>query len=318
MKRNVAIYARVSTEHEAQLSVLDNQVQYYDDILKKNPDWILYDRYIDEDITGTSTKKRKKFMRMIEDAKSERFDLIVIREVSRFARNTVDTLQETRKLKNIGVEVYFIDDNISNYNRFIDAFENSTIFFSLDEKEKKIINYVYDFYIKILNIIVCKDTEKQLFDTILNIPFIIDAFEDNSVKESFNEILKKFDKQGEFNNISILKVLISKKDIDMLQKFSDIIRHIKHFKVTNLNSSEGCQLLVTADKRIECKIVCLPSQSYELYMYYNKEHFIDIIAFSFDFDQKEYASNIYGFKYSNNKDKSKPANINLSNFINIK
>ena len=130
--------------------------------------------------------------------------------------------------------------------------------------------------------------------------------------------LKKFDKQGEFNNISILKVLISKKDIDMLQKFSDIIRHIKHFKVTNLNSSEGCQLLVTADKRIECKIVCLPSQSYELYMYYNKEHFIDIIAFSFDFDQKEYASNIYGFKYSNNKDKSKPANINLSNFINIK
>ena len=178
MKRNVATYARVSTEHEAQLSVLDNQVQYYDDILKKNPDWILYDRYIDEDITGTSTKKRKNFMRMIEDAKSERFDLIVIREVSRFARNTVDTLQETRKLKNIGVEVYFIDDNISNYNRFIGAFENSTIFFSLDEKEKKIINYVYDFYIKILNIIVCKDTEKQLFDTILNIPFIIDAFED--------------------------------------------------------------------------------------------------------------------------------------------
>lgn len=226
--------------------------------------------------------------------------------------------KEFDRRNKICISVNEIRNNISNYNRFIDAFENSTIFFSLDEKEKKIINYVYDFYIKFLNIIVCKDTEKQLFDIILNIPFIIDAFEDNSVKESFNEILKKFDKQGEFNNISILKVLISKKDIDMLQKFSDIIRHIKHFKVTNLNSSEGCQLLVTADKRVECKIACLPSQSYELYMYYNEEHFIDIIAFSFDFDQKEYASNIYGFKYSNNKDKSKPANINLSNFINIK
>ena len=226
--------------------------------------------------------------------------------------------KEFDRRNKICISVNEIRNNISNYNRFIDAFENSTIFFSLDEKEKEIINYVYDFYIKFLNIIVCKDTEKQLFDIILNIPFIIDAFEDNSVKESFNEILKKFDKQGEFNNISILKVLISKKDIDMLQKFSDIIRHIKHFKVTNLNSSEGCQLLVTADKRVECKISCLPSQSYELYMYYNKEHFIDIIAFSFDFDQKEYASNIYGFKYSNNKDKSKPANINLSNFINIK
>lgn len=116
MKRKVAIYARVSTEHEAQLSALDNQVQYYDDILKKNPDWILYDRYIDEGITGTSTKKRKNFMRMMEDAKAGRFDLIVTREVSRFARNTVDTLQETRKLKKIGVEVYFTEDNIWTFN----------------------------------------------------------------------------------------------------------------------------------------------------------------------------------------------------------
>ena len=116
MKRKVAIYARVSTEHEAQLSALDNQVQYYDGILKQHPDWILYDRYIDEGITGTSTKKRKNFMRMMEDAKVGRFDLIVTREVSRFARNTVDTLQETRKLKKIGVEVYFTEDNIWTFN----------------------------------------------------------------------------------------------------------------------------------------------------------------------------------------------------------
>lgn len=116
MKRKVAIYARVSTEHEAQLSALENQVQYYDGILKQHHDWILYDRYIDEGITGTSTNKRKNFMRMIEDAKAGRFDLIITREVSRFARNTVDTLQETRKLKNIGVEVYFVEDNIWTFN----------------------------------------------------------------------------------------------------------------------------------------------------------------------------------------------------------
>ena len=59
MKRIVAIYARVSTEHEAQLSALDNQIQYYDGILKQHSDWILYDRYIDEGISGTSTKKKK-------------------------------------------------------------------------------------------------------------------------------------------------------------------------------------------------------------------------------------------------------------------
>ena len=96
MKRMVAIYARVSTEHEAQLSALDNQIQYYDGILKQHPDWILYDRYIDEGITGTSTNKRKNFMRMMEDAREGKFDLIVTREVSRFARNTVDALLETR------------------------------------------------------------------------------------------------------------------------------------------------------------------------------------------------------------------------------
>ncbi len=136
MKRKVAIYARVSTEHEAQLSALDNQVQYYDEILKKNPDWILYDRYIDEGLSGTSTKKRKNFMRMMEDAKAGRFDLIVTREVSRFARNTVDTLQETRKLKNIGVEVYFIDDNIWTFNDEDDELK-LTIMATLAQNESK-------------------------------------------------------------------------------------------------------------------------------------------------------------------------------------
>ena len=116
MKRKVAIYARVSSEHEAQLSALENQIQYYDEILLKHPEWELYKRYIDEGITGTSVKKRKNFLKMIEDAKADHFDLIVTREVSRFARNTVDALQETRKLKKIGVEVYFTDDNIWTSN----------------------------------------------------------------------------------------------------------------------------------------------------------------------------------------------------------
>lgn len=110
--RKVAVYARVSTEHEAQLSALENQIQYYDDLLKKHPDWQLYDRYIDEGITGTSTKKRPNFTRMMSDAEKGCFDLIITREVSRFARNTVDALQETRRLKRIGVEVYFTEDHI--------------------------------------------------------------------------------------------------------------------------------------------------------------------------------------------------------------
>ena len=112
MKRKVAIYARVSTAHEAQINALETQIQYYDNILEQHPEWELVGRYVDEGITGTSVKKRKNFLRMMEDAKNGMFSLILTREVSRFARNTVDTLQETRKLKSYGVEVYFTEDNI--------------------------------------------------------------------------------------------------------------------------------------------------------------------------------------------------------------
>lgn len=110
--RRIAIYGRVSTEHEAQLSALENQLQWYDDQVRYHPNWEVEGRYIDEGITGTQAKKRPAFLRMIEDAKNGRFDLIVTREVCRFARNVVDTLVVTRELKGIGVEVYFIDDNI--------------------------------------------------------------------------------------------------------------------------------------------------------------------------------------------------------------
>ena len=111
-KRKVAVYGRVSTEHEAQIAALENQMQWYDDQARYHPNWEIQDRYIDEGITGTQAKKRPSFLRMIDDARQGRFDLIVTREVCRFARNVVDTLVITRELKGIGVEVYFIEDNI--------------------------------------------------------------------------------------------------------------------------------------------------------------------------------------------------------------
>ena len=110
--RDMVFYGRVSTEHEAQLSALENQIQWYDDQAKYHPNWNVIDKYIDEGITGTQAKKRPAFLQMIEDAKAGKFDLIVTREVCRFARNTVDTLVATRELKNLGVEVYFVEDNI--------------------------------------------------------------------------------------------------------------------------------------------------------------------------------------------------------------
>ena len=114
--RKAAIYARVSTEHEEQLSALENQKDWYKPILAQHPEWDIVEMYVDEGITGTSAKKRKQFMKMIADAERGIFDLILTREVSRFARNTVDTLQYTRNLKAKGVEVYFINDNIRTFD----------------------------------------------------------------------------------------------------------------------------------------------------------------------------------------------------------
>lgn len=116
IKRKIVFYGRVSTEHEAQLSALENQMQWYDDQLNRHENWTLVHKYIDKGITGTLAKKRPSFMQMMRDAEKGGFDLIVTREVCRFARNTVDTLEYTRKLKRMGIEVYFVEDNIWTFD----------------------------------------------------------------------------------------------------------------------------------------------------------------------------------------------------------
>jgi len=116
LKRKVVIYARVSTDHDAQLSALENQIDWYKPLMDLHPEWTLVGQYIDEGITGTSAQKRPEFMRMMDDARKHKFDMILTREVSRFARNTVDTLQYTRMLREHGVEVYFINDGIKTFD----------------------------------------------------------------------------------------------------------------------------------------------------------------------------------------------------------
>ncbi|CCJ33728.1 Site-specific recombinase [Caloramator australicus RC3] len=111
-KKRVAAYARVSTDNEEQLQSFEAQMDYYTNHIKSNPDWIFVNVYTDEGISATSTKKRDGFNRMIEDALNGKIDLIITKSVSRFARNTVDTLTTVRKLKEKGVEVYFEKENI--------------------------------------------------------------------------------------------------------------------------------------------------------------------------------------------------------------
>ena len=111
-KRRVAGYARVSTDSEEQLTSYEAQVDYYTKYIREHPDWEFVDVYTDEGISAVMTKHRDGFNRMIEDALSGRIDLIVTKSVSRFARNTVDSLTTVRKLKDHGVEVFFEKENI--------------------------------------------------------------------------------------------------------------------------------------------------------------------------------------------------------------
>ena len=110
--RRVAGYARVSTDSEEQLTSYEAQVDYYTRYIKSKPDWEFVDVYTDEGISATNTKRREGFNRMVADALDGKIDLIITKSVSRFARNTVDSLTTVRKLKDAGVEVYFEKENI--------------------------------------------------------------------------------------------------------------------------------------------------------------------------------------------------------------
>ena len=111
-KLRVAAYARVSTEQDEQESSYEAQVDYYTGYIESRPDWELVGVFADKGITGTNTKNRQQFKKMIEMALNGQIDLILTKSISRFARNTVDTLQTVRKLKAEGVEVIFEKENI--------------------------------------------------------------------------------------------------------------------------------------------------------------------------------------------------------------
>lgn len=113
IKLRVTDYARVSTDTNEQKKSLQNQVEHFEQYIKENPNWTYVKGYVDEGITGTSDIKRDNFMKMIEDARSGKFDLIITKEISRFSRNTLDSIKYTRELLSYGVAVLFINDNIN-------------------------------------------------------------------------------------------------------------------------------------------------------------------------------------------------------------
>ena len=113
LKLRVCFYARVSTDKDEQLHSLSAQISFFNDYISKVPNWEFVGSYIDEGISGTQVKNREEFLRMIEDAKRHKFDLILTKEISRFSRSTLDSIKYTQELLANGVGVYFLNDNIN-------------------------------------------------------------------------------------------------------------------------------------------------------------------------------------------------------------
>ncbi len=112
----VTYYARVSTDSMDQLNSLDNQINYFDDYIKSNPNWVFVNGYVDEGISGSTVKGRKNFLKMISDAKDGLFDLIITKEVSRFSRNLADSIKYTQELTYYNVGVFFLTNGINTYD----------------------------------------------------------------------------------------------------------------------------------------------------------------------------------------------------------
>ncbi len=133
MNLRVGYYARVSTDKDDQLNSLENQQNYFEEMIAENKNWTLVRGYIDEGISGTAVKHRDSFLKMIEDATLGKIDLILTKEISRFSRNTVDSIKYTEYLLKNGVIVYFLSDNLNTIQE--DAEFRLTIMSSLAQDE---------------------------------------------------------------------------------------------------------------------------------------------------------------------------------------
>lgn len=134
----VTYYCRVSTDSDVQLNSLDNQLDYYETYIKKNKTWSFVDGYIEEGVTGTRADKRQSFMRMIRDAKLNKFDLIITKDVSRFARDLEDSIHYIRELKSSGVGVFFENQSLNTFD--LNSELTINILFNIAQEESKKIS----------------------------------------------------------------------------------------------------------------------------------------------------------------------------------
>lgn len=253
-KLKVAAYCRVSTENEDQANSLNSQRSYFNDYINKNENWIPIEIFADEGLSGTSTKKRKEFNRMIGMAKNKEIDLIVTKEVSRFARNTVDTLNYTRDLKSIGAGVLFINDNINTFDD--DGEFRLTIMAGVAQEESRKTservkwgqtrrmeqgvvfgNGIYGYHLK-NGILSINELEAEIIRTIFS-KFLNESKGTQTIARELNLAGIKPKRTSEWSSTTILKFLRNEKYCgDLLQKKSYTPNYLEHKKVMNNGTEE--------------------------------------------------------------------------------
>jgi len=202
VKKRVCAYARVSTDTEDQLNSYNVQIDEYTQRIKENPEWTFVGMYADEGISGTSMKKRPNFMRLIRDAENGLIDLVLTKSISRFSRNTVDSLQVIQKFREIGVEVYFEKENLYSSDTKVDFM--LTIFSSIAQEEARNIseNVKWGYRKRFKEGKVTINTTRFLgYDKDENKKIIINKKQAKTVKKIFNMYMS-----GESAN-SIAKIL---------------------------------------------------------------------------------------------------------------
>ena len=142
----VCYYARVSTEHELQVTSIVNQIDYFEKYITSISNWKLVDGYVDEGISAKDVRKRENFIRMINDAREGKFNLILTKSVSRFARNTIDSIYYTNLLLDWGIGVLFVNDNINTFNN--DSEFRLTLMASIAQDELRKLSEIVKFGLK--------------------------------------------------------------------------------------------------------------------------------------------------------------------------
>lgn len=245
----VAAYCRVSTDAEDQVNSLQNQKVYFNDYIRGNKDWKLVDIYADEGISGTQAKKRPEFMRMIKDAENRTIDLILTKEISRFARNTVDSLQYTRRLKSIGIGVIFINDNIDTLDA--DAELRLTIMSSIAQEEVRKTsdrvkwgqkrrmeqgvvfgNGVYGFYLNNGQLSINDDEAKVV--RLIYHKFLTEGKGTHIIARELREEGHQSKKKKEWSSVNIINIVRNEKYCgDLLQKKEYTPNYLDHRKIKN-------------------------------------------------------------------------------------